>query len=387
MEIRMITENEKREFFDLLWYCHPETKTWHEAEEKVFYHKECFAGFEEGKIVAGMQIRTYKVNFHGKTVTMGGIEAVATAPEIRYQNKTADFMRFAILYMKENNIILSALNPFSYGFYRKYGWETTCERLNYEIEFPKLKQFLTQEYTYEKLDLESFNEQEHLFNKFFSKYNGCVVYDERTFRRRVEIIHAFGYHIYSCQNTRKEPCGYIFYRISEGKFIIQEMGFKDSKAQQALWGYVYRHNSSCEKVVAFLPPDDLTRKYMNEPRMSVKINSDMMYRIIDFEKTLIYLSVDWTLSLSFIMKINDREAPWNEGVYEIKAENGNITAVLSNREPDIEIGIEQLTQLMMGYLSIDELVDLGKVTVFNDKAIRTLDYLFRKSSPYIQERF
>lgn len=387
MEIRMITENEKREFFDLLWYCHPETKTWHEAEEKVFYPKECFACFEDGKIIAGMQVRTYQVNFHGQIVTMGGIEAVATAPEIRYQNKTADFMRYVIRYMKDNQIILSALNPFSYGFYRKYGWEMTCERINYEFEISRLKQFLTKEYSFEKLDVEQFNEHEHVFNRFFTRYNGSVVYDERTFKRRVEIIRAFGYYVYVCVNAEKEACGYVFYRISEGKFIIQEMGFKDALSQQALWGYVYRHNSTCEKVVAFLPPDDMTRKYMNEPRISMKIVSDMMYRVIDFEKVLTYMSVDKELSLSLIMKLNDKEASWNEGVYEIKAEDGAITSAMSDCKPDIEIGIEQLTQLVMGYLSVDELAELGKAAVHNHEAIMKLNCLFKKSFPYIQERF
>lgn len=80
-------------------------------------------GEEEGEAVSALLSIPTEVWLGGRLTTLGAVGAVSTHPDHRKHGYAGALMVAVTRKMKAEGTVLSALNPFSYAYYRKFGWE------------------------------------------------------------------------------------------------------------------------------------------------------------------------------------------------------------------------------------------------------------------------
>lgn len=145
MEIRKITLDEKVELKALLNYCfasgsNDDSIT--ESDVSWIAQDEAFAVFIDGTIVSTLRNIIFKQSIRGVLKNMGGIAAVATAPEYRRQGHVKALMKAAFLDMKQKGQVVSALHPFKESFYAAYGYVTTNTWIDVKIPSHSISHYL-----------------------------------------------------------------------------------------------------------------------------------------------------------------------------------------------------------------------------------------------------
>ena len=83
----------------------------------------------------------FPVHFDGRIYTMTGIGGVATLPQYRKCGGIRGCFEAALPAMYRDGVAFSYLYPFSTAYYRKFGYEMGCERLQYHVRLNSLKPF------------------------------------------------------------------------------------------------------------------------------------------------------------------------------------------------------------------------------------------------------
>jgi len=97
--------------------------------------------FEENKPVASLQMFPYTIRFYGQPVTFYYLAGLCTLPEYRNKGYMGKLLLESFKVMQERNIALSILVPaeeWLFGYYEKYGYTTTFEKGNQQIDLESL---------------------------------------------------------------------------------------------------------------------------------------------------------------------------------------------------------------------------------------------------------
>jgi len=88
---------------------------------------------ENGRVLAGMEVVLYSMWFDGQKTDMYGIGMVASMPESRRQGNIRKIFEkvFEDIYAK--GAVFSFLFPFSYDYYRKFGYEQSGAAKKYSL--------------------------------------------------------------------------------------------------------------------------------------------------------------------------------------------------------------------------------------------------------------
>src|SRR5690606_11674243 len=79
--------------------------------------------FKDEQLCAQATLLDLQTYIAGQAFHMGGIAGVSTWPEHRRNGYVASLLKELLLIMKQKGQSISMLYPFSFAFYRKYGWE------------------------------------------------------------------------------------------------------------------------------------------------------------------------------------------------------------------------------------------------------------------------
>jgi len=95
-----------------------------EPEEHAQGYENTWGAFDEnGKLLSGLLVSPAEIMINGKPVKAGLIGAVATLPEFRNARCVRKIFDKIMPYMKDKGMVYSLLYPFSFQFYRKFGYE------------------------------------------------------------------------------------------------------------------------------------------------------------------------------------------------------------------------------------------------------------------------
>ncbi|WP_143801913.1 GNAT family N-acetyltransferase, partial [Oenococcus oeni] len=140
----LLGENEFDKFYDLYLYSFNRQDS--SQRKRVFkerYDHSLSYGIMNGsKLGSGLFSIPFEVNFHGVDYKMNGIGDVMSAPEFGGQGGAGKLMNEALFDMYKNHVTLSYLAPFSFGYYRRFGFEQVFDHTQVEIKsesLPRIK--------------------------------------------------------------------------------------------------------------------------------------------------------------------------------------------------------------------------------------------------------
>lgn len=136
MEIRYITPNEAADYqrvsaASFIWKF--------DAEEDSTVEIPVLAAFENGKLIAGVEIFDFRTNYCGNFLNSVVVSGVCSQPEYRRMGGIREIMKKIGETAVENDLVLGFLHPFSIEYYEKFGYANLNRMFAIKIPFENLK--------------------------------------------------------------------------------------------------------------------------------------------------------------------------------------------------------------------------------------------------------
>lgn len=379
------------EFIRLLNYCFGirEEDTKFEIDNLFTKDESVILGaIDQNMLQGAVVINDFNIFWHGITVKMGGIGGVATFPEAREKHAVAKLISESLKTMYDNNQVFSLLAPFSYSFYRRYGWEWGMTRNFLTINISNLSHFKNEDHTVKSISIESIEEIKEVYEGYYGQYNGPSKRTHLRWELLFETNKRNNVYSYGVYDTKKKLCGYIFYKLEDNQMTISEMGYTSLKAHKQLLRFIYVHRAQAEKVVMAVPDNDPTILLLNNQRQEIKKVSTLMVRVVDVKKVLERYPYTETLDIDIRIRIEDEYAPWNNKVFslskrerKVKVSEGPIDSY------DIKCPIQVFSQIAFGFLSFKEADQLELLTCENKGLLGKLNQLMVVKTTYMTDSF
>lgn len=394
--IRLLKKDELPDSLTLSEFAFQYTASPAEREERlaVMASQQIWGYFDQEQLAAQLVILDIKTWVNNKAFDMGGIAAVATWPEHRRQGMVGQLLSHALKVMKESGQTLSFLAPFSFAFYRKYGWEGYVEYMRYDIATHQLpKPELAAGGKFQRIEPDS-AVLNPIYEAYAKRFNGMLVRTEDWWRKRV--FHRKKGIVTLYLNAAGEPEGYLIYQVKEKVLTVHELITLTEDANRGLWRLISNHDSMIEKVVCQAPLGDPLPFVLADPRIKQEVVPYFMARIVDAAAFLREYSFNTdvegaSLGKPLYLKVKDEHAEWNNGIFQIQPVQGgedNIITVDKERVFDggISCDIQTLSALLMGYKRASLLHRIGRLHGDADEIAR-LERLIPERTTYLTDFF
>ncbi|MEK5182229.1 GNAT family N-acetyltransferase [Paenibacillus odorifer] len=357
------------------------------AKER-FKAERVWGAFEEGTLEAKLTLLPFQVYIQGRLVPMGGLAGVATWPENRRQGHVAKLLAHTLQTMNEAGQTLSFLHPFLIPFYRKFGWEVYCEYKKYSIPVAKFPKKVEVEGKVRR-GVKDIVVLDNLYNRFAVRYNGTLKRDLDWWENSVLDDEGQTAVFYS---QLGEPEGYVLYKIENRELVIDEFVFLNEQARQGLWTFLANHDSMVTGAsLKLVPSDDMLPFLLPDPRIEQENYPYFMARIVN-AKVFVesYSFKRHSSQKKQVIYIEDKYAPWNDGLWEWTVSEEGAAAFLriegERDAADLSCDIGTLTILMFGYKSPAELARYGRVTG-NPTALEWLEEIIPQAETALFDHF
>lgn len=318
---------------------------------------------DDEKIAAKLHLIPLTTYINGKEFKMGGINSVATWPEYRRQGMAKHLMYHALQYMKKEGYTITFLHPFSFAFYRQYGFEHTFSLKRYIIPAEKMSgRWQGNGYVRRSgLDIPLLNS---IYADYAKQFTGTIHRDEkwwkeRSFKQVDQIAVAY--------NDDHKPEGYIHYYVKNNELVVKELAYKTINGWQLLLEFVANHDSMVETIKMTVPESDHLTEFAHEPDFKQWIEPYFMARIVDVAAFLSEYSFVEAVTdhESVTLLVDDPFLPENKGIYRLTQRGSKVSVVQeeykSVDESSIVCTIQQLTMIVLGYKRPLELYHLGLI--------------------------
>lgn len=337
-----------------------------------------YGAFEGEKLISALLIFNFDMHFRNSLLPMGGIAFVCSRPEYRGKGYIRNLLIKSIEIMDKNGQVVSTLYPFSINFYRKYGWELFEVAKSVRIPAASIMDFDMEGYTFEiakTADRDSVNFYNELVNY---KYN-LTLRDEWTWNnwilksfnvgdlRETEITRQLLKVFKNEELVALAPFSYL--RDGEGKnrIRVSHIATSDYDHLRAVLGFLKGLSHQFSEFDLFLPMDLNINMFLKERSIKQDIRELAMLRIVNLEK-LSNLKIK-SADFSFVIKIIDKNASWNDDVFEVSSKENTLAVVKTDKIPQLEMDIKTAAAVFSGFVSLKEAVDLKLVKKLSDVKI------------------
>lgn len=347
--------------------------------EDTDYEKNAdyWAAFGEGEAPSACLVMShFQVRFDGHVAGLGGVGGVASLPANRRGGAVRACMREALRDLYGHGDVLSALYPFSTGYYQKFGYANGVESCLWEVSMGDLPQENFGGRVRQLFPGEDLSPLLTVYNAF---YQGCnlsslrEVYDKGLLEK--ELLKEKRY-IYLWEDENGAP-GAFCIAGRDGDVLNMRTDFsarngflfRDAQGFQALLSFLRRAFFSNFRAVRFaLPVWAAVAPLLPEcARMKRESFFNGMVRAVNVEKLLGLCACkgEGVLTLEAVDPLLEE----NNAVFRLAFQEGKENQVERVREkPDIRLGVGELGALLCGVHGAEELRWMPGITVENASA-------------------
>lgn len=321
-----------------------------------YQHSTCYGSLQADQLVSLVMANHFHSQLYGATVKMAGIGNVASLPEFRGQGDISQLMSELFLDLKEKQIPLAELAPFSENFYRKFGFENTSWQKIYQIP-----QAAFQGFTSEKSGSIKRASWEQLKPEILALYHRQLTEKEvGTMVRadwwweRLNIYYPCRFYAV-CYDEAETAQGYLIYRLEGADFLVDELVYANHFALKKLLSYLKAHTSAVQQFIYKAPLHEVVEYCFTEQEL-IKITKKpyMMRRIVDIQTILASLPFTTEFSIEIT---EDEYCPWNIGTW-LKTEK-DVKKI--EAEPDLRGKIQSFNQLLVGEATLAQSLLLDQI--------------------------
>ncbi len=401
MEIRNITQEEIGRFGtierDAFQIDPVRLEGWLETKDPA----EIFAIFDDQAEMLSVLRVIYPQLWLGPTsIKLAGITSVATPPEHRRQRYLNSLLSHIMTEMREREYAVSALYPFEFPFYKKFGYAQAGDEKIIEVQIGALAKFKSQTSgRWQQKEAEDMAEFNELYDKFcqgsFGRVSRTELYWQNVYFKPYGGRPNTLYVWYDAQGMAR---AYVVYKMKEiepwrRKLMIQTMAWLDEEAYFEILAFLANHDSQVFAVNFKTRPDDDFATLLDDPRQAnQEINPGFMLRILDAKLALEQRSWPKGVSGKFSLTLRDDRLEWNDGLtLQVEMENGHVQVEAQKLQAEnagLACDIRQLAQLYTGYLSPIRAAKIKLLEVRDQAALESAQALFSapgQPAPYMAD--
>lgn len=359
------------------------------------YWMERYAAFEDDDktMMSFFVAKPYPVHFDETHCRMTGIGGVATLPPYRRRGGIRGCFEKALADMYEAGYEFSYLYPFSTAYYRKFGYELCCEKMQYTLKLSFLPDYKTSGFCElaepSNLHLEAIKT---IHESWQGKYNMMVENEDCDYlwltKSNPVKEQAFTY-IY--KDNKGTPKGYLSFTnqdTSEGRVInCSRFVYTDLDGFKGLLTLAHSFSSDHTAITFTLPTDQYITALLPEWSMGAGQCQRLlggMARVIHVEKVLKKARYRGTGTIS--IAVNDSYIKENNHTFHVSFEDGKAINVFCDDAPaDIVLNITDFSCLIIGCLETEQIAFLENAVVNTE--METLRKVFYKKPVMLTEYF
>ena len=367
----------------------------------------------DGKLVSSLVCTPGQVMLKADIVPLCAIGGVATMTEYRRFGYAGLMMEESVRTLARNGYHTSALWPFSYHYYRKYGWEIGSEQRRYVTPSELAADMASPDGVRPagESDLPGIS---RLIDRFARRHNCVSVRDERwwslikttyslqcdanddlraslaplvheadgnTGRYPMRAVPSLRFTMW-VHETDCEIDGYAFFRITgEGEdeqVDIREMIADTSAARAAI---LSRLSSAAPRIGFDAPLDDDFLQEIPNPRMvDARLQGGFQFRVFDPIAALEARGANSAVTGRLGLEIEDPTLGRFD--FDIEIGEGRFTRCESKSPDRLRMSVQTFAQLYSGYLTATRASDLGRVTATSQRALSVADAMFHSAVPF-----
>ncbi|MGE8006918.1 GNAT family N-acetyltransferase [Lysinibacillus sp. NPDC093216] len=364
LDMREIRLDEMAQFIDLLNYVFQMSMSIHKdrrfvnAKSKQFNEGHAIGWFDGSHLVSQILSLPFEVNVHGKIYEMGGITAVGTYPEYSGHGLMESLIIESLERMRNEGQCISYLFPYSIPYYRKRGWEIMSDIVEFQIKDTQLPRYGGLNGKIRRVDPKH-EDVVTIYAHYSKKTHGVMVRNSIAWNEKFQEDFWEEKFIDSDVNLQAAvyydeddmPQGYMFYRIMEENYYIDEIVYLQEEARKGLWNFVSAHNSMIYNVYGKTTGNEAVAFLLEDSEIIQKVSPYFMARIVDVKEFLLrypFTGNDFQLRLA----VSDRIVAWNNGTFVITKHNGNVEVEKvseTQSENAIQLTVQTLATMLLGY--------------------------------------
>lgn len=350
---------------------------------------DMIGAWDEAGLQARLCIVAYQIYLGDRAVVpMGGIGGVACLPASRGKGYAGELLKTALQRMVDAGQSLSSLYPFNFDFYQRYGWEWVGHKRTYTVPSRILKS-CTETEDVRAVTLDEYPKIASIYEAHARKYRGVIVRDEKAWTDLLQDDDDFYTYTYLYENRESgRPEGYFtYYGGNADQTFIREFVALTPRAYRAMLGLMRRNDMRTQKYKWDAPGDDPLYHLLCHNEIETRLEPKIQARIVDVPRALSAwrpaLEARGTLNLG----VQDEYAPWNQGVWKIEFEGGEVSVKRTDAEAQVALPIQSLSQAYFGTPALDEVRAAERLTVHDEAAYVALRDLLTGPPMWIMTGF
>jgi predicted acetyltransferase len=352
--------------------------------------------FEKGKLLAGMFEIEYLMRFDGHSVKMSGIGGVGTLPEARKGGHIRHIFEKLLPEAYEKGVVFSNLTPFSHDFYRKFGYEVCCARKNISISTGDLSDIKAKGEFVHILPGDDTSLLANVHSAYIENINHGIHRDywpdNRAWKRFVgKDPCVTGTYVYLWKDENGKERSYIKYQDvfeeDDHNMSVFELAFIDKKGLYGALSIVGALSAQFENfkwlMPTFLDPADFIGDAWS---VEQEIKSRDMTRVINV-KAALELMRRPCCEGEYVIEVEDENIKTNSGKYLVQFGPEGSKVSPTKKSADIYCDILTLSQLIMGYRTLENALYSRQEGLEVNGNMETLKSVFTLRPQHVTEYF
>lgn len=342
-----------------------------EAKDVESHTQDRWALFDDaGSMVASIHTMRHRMAFGGQSVPFGEVHMVGSLPEGRGGGNVRALMAEVLQDFKARGDVFAMLIPFSFAFYRKFGFELAARTLEQRVPIEQLVS-MSCDFAVTRVS----SEQDvavirGLYDAFASTrnlaelrgdaawaYQGNGEWGERDFFHPDCLRYT--YVLWDNAGTPHAYVTFIFVTEEKDPFVgelkVSDMVYDSPEAFRGILGFLYRMRAKVSHVRFDLMDDlDLATILPECEDVERTLGGHVMARLLDVGRALELMPHPQAAG-SYVVGVKDDFMSENTGAYRVTfTPVGGAQVALTNDPVDMEVTEQTLCQLVVGRISLDD---------------------------------
>jgi predicted acetyltransferase len=292
---------------------------------------------------------------------------------------------------RDREFPLAALWPFEHTFYAAFGWATATRYVSLETT-PETLAFAREERggSFVSLDPDAHDRLAAVLTTHNSGFDVVIDRTEDWWRERVFDTWNGEPYVYGWERNG-ELRAYVAYHIEESdggtRLRTVESAWGDHEARLALLSFLADHDSQVDSVRMRESDAGLLTIAPSPGAIDATVHAGPMIRLVDVAGALRRRAYPETTSGTAVIRVADPLLDRNDRCFRLDLDGGEARVTPVETDPDLTLGVGSLSQLYVGYRSVDDLVRTHDATVHAAPARATLADAFPTAEVFMREQF
>lgn len=348
----------------------------------------------------------FQTRLRDQWLEMPGVAAVASPPEHRRKGYVTRLLAESLAEYRDRGDALTALWPFDQPFYERHGWGVANKFVMYECSPDALSfardevETAASEYStgeFRRVGADDFEILDSVLAEDTPEYELQIDRSAEWWEKRVFENWRGEPYVYVWERDG-EPRGYLTYRVSSGddgnRLDIKEFAAADREARLNLLRFLSNHDSQVETISIYQPHDTSLLDEADDPHeIECNVKPGPMVRLVDVPTAFEQFEYPDVSDAEFTLAVTDSLADWNDQTFRVVVEEGQALCEPidanseSHTDPDVSTDIATLSQVYVGYHSVEDAEIFGDLEVRDSVARDALGEMFPEKDVYLREAF